>query len=131
MKIWQVTVTDPISWIPVLRVSPQNRWWCFALAIKLWRIGWQLANLPQTTRSSYPPPTTAPCLCHKESNFYIFPLCFHLYFSSLNWPNQIFMFWELKFERSLQLMIQDPVVFNSMLSLLPLEEGFPFDCFRE
>lgn len=93
MKIWQVTVTDPISWIPVLRVSPQNRWWCFALAIKLWRIGWQLANLPQTTRSSYPPPTTAPCLCHKESNFYIFPLCFHLYFSSLNWPNQIYFFW--------------------------------------
>lgn len=44
MKIWQVTVTDPISWIPVLRVSPQNRWWCFALAIKLWRIGWQLAT---------------------------------------------------------------------------------------
>lgn len=81
MKIWQVTVTDPISWIPVLRVSPQNRWWCFALAIKLWRIGWQLANLPQTTRSSYPRPTTAPLLVFVTKNQNsIFPTLFPLFF---------------------------------------------------
>jgi len=70
VKIGQVTITDTISWIPILRVSPENRL-CFALDIKLWRIGWQLANLPQTTGSSNPSPTTAPCLCHQESKFHI------------------------------------------------------------
>jgi len=72
VKIGQVTVTDTIYWIPISRVSAENRL-CFALDIKVWRIGWQLATatLPETTRSSNPSPTTPPCLCHQESKFHI------------------------------------------------------------
>lgn len=80
-------------------VSPGNRL-CFPLGIKLWRIGWQLANLPQTTRSSNLSPTTPPCLCHQESKFHISHFLSTFIFSPSIDLIKYFVL-ELKFERSL------------------------------